>query len=848
MLEIKNIQKYYKTKNEKIHALKKINLKFEQRGLVVLTGKSGSGKSTLLNLIGGLDYYDSGEMIIKGIKTHQFSHQSLDAYRNTYVGFVFQEFYLINSLSVYDNLSISLELQNYSKDKIDYKIDEILKQVDLLEYKESKPNELSGGQKQRIALARVLIKDPHIILADEPTGNLDSETGTIIFELLKKLSKTKLVIMVTHDIEFAHLYGDRIIELKDGEVINDYLNEHKDENEVIYDGHNDIKHIIKISKGQKISNYLINYINNILIESEEKLYITIEKDTVLKNITRKQNEKKFEMIDSKNEPFNLKKTKLPFKYAFKFALNSLFKKKFRLILMLCLIIFSLIFIGVATNLTLYNPYKATNLTFSKMSITTLPLRKQELVCESNETDCTYIDSFESYDVEDVSYFNIKYPSIKFIKTYDKEVSIEQLVSNDPTLNSYYQVQGFGSVTILDEDQNIFRLYDGQYPSTNEIAITDYMAEMFIYHEVFPDVDEFSDLINKELMIFDSPVRISGIIKTDIDKFSSYKDSTNKPREFIYYRSQGKYRQLYMTQSTYTILNSIGPLNINVDFNFIDQSYYGKVSGIKTEYHNYLLGRLPEKDDEIVINQSTFSDLGFSTDNINHYLENTIELTFLDYSYTYTIVGIINDNQEVTVPFNFMFYDKEHTRIIDLYNEIEASVVLGDDEKENTQFLSDLNSHGYRHDTFYSDEIYSIQDSIHLFKLLFYIIGLVFLIFGSVLIFTFMLFSIKEKQKDIGILRAIGAKGIDVGKILMIEGIIIALISSIIASMVVMILTRNINDSLIKELNLNLVVLYHHPLSILIIIFTTILIITVSSFIPIKKLILMRPIKVIKGIG
>ena len=220
MIELKNVCKTYKSKKGKnTEALKDISIKFPEKGLVFILGKSGSGKSTLLNVLGGLDKYDSGDLIINEKSTSKFNNKDFDACRNTYIGFIFQDFNLLENYSVEKNISLSLELQNKKVKK--EQIRELLKKVGLEGFEKRKINELSGGQKQRVAIARALIKNPNVILADEPTGNLDSVTGRQIFDLLKELSKEKLIIIVSHDDENATRYADRIIELKDGNVIKD---------------------------------------------------------------------------------------------------------------------------------------------------------------------------------------------------------------------------------------------------------------------------------------------------------------------------------------------------------------------------------------------------------------------------------------------------------------------------------------------------------------------------------------------------------------------------------------------------------------------------------------------------
>ena len=220
MIEISNINKKYTSKTkEDVLAIQDVNLKFNTTGLVFILGKSGSGKSTFLNILGGLDSANTSRIFINGKKLNRFNETILSEYRNTYIGFVFQEYNLLDNLNVYDNVALALEMQN--KDFDPQTVLDILKKVDLEGFEERELDELSGGQKQRVAVARALVKDPEVILADEPTGNLDSETSEQIFELFKEISKKKLVICVSHDAEYAYKYADRIIEISDGRVIRD---------------------------------------------------------------------------------------------------------------------------------------------------------------------------------------------------------------------------------------------------------------------------------------------------------------------------------------------------------------------------------------------------------------------------------------------------------------------------------------------------------------------------------------------------------------------------------------------------------------------------------------------------
>jgi ABC-type lipoprotein export system ATPase subunit/ABC-type lipoprotein release transport system permease subunit len=220
MIQLINANKIYTSKSGiKVRALDHVNLEFNARGLVFVLGKSGSGKSSLLNILGGLDSANTSKVVINGQELKRFDDRSCSIYRNTHIGFIFQEYNLMNNLDVYENIALALRLQNK---KIEQKhVLEMLDMVDLKGLEKRRLDELSGGQKQRVAIARALIKDPTIILADEPTGNLDSQTSIQIFEVLKRLSQDKLVIVVTHDREYAERFGDRIITLKEGKVVED---------------------------------------------------------------------------------------------------------------------------------------------------------------------------------------------------------------------------------------------------------------------------------------------------------------------------------------------------------------------------------------------------------------------------------------------------------------------------------------------------------------------------------------------------------------------------------------------------------------------------------------------------
>ena len=220
LIEVKNLKKIYKSRKAgNVVALNDVSFALPDKGMVFFLGKSGCGKSTLLNVLGGLDSFDGGEIIVGGRSIKNFTSKESDTYRNEYIGFVFQENNLLDGYTVAQNIGFALDIKKQSG--YDDKVNSVLESVDLKDFADRKPNSLSGGQKQRVAIARALVKEPEIILADEPTGALDSETGEEVFNLLKEISTQKLIIVVSHDRLSAQKFGDRIIELKDGKIILD---------------------------------------------------------------------------------------------------------------------------------------------------------------------------------------------------------------------------------------------------------------------------------------------------------------------------------------------------------------------------------------------------------------------------------------------------------------------------------------------------------------------------------------------------------------------------------------------------------------------------------------------------
>ena len=501
MLKVKNLVKIYKIgkTKETVKALNNVSIDFPETGLVFLLGKSGSGKSTLLNAIGGLDTFNSGEIIIKGKSSKDFSQSDFDSYRNTFIGFIFQEYNVLEEFSVAKNLSIALELQGKKADK--EAVNNLLSQVDMLPFAKRKPNQLSGGQKQRVAIARALIKNPEIIMADEPTGALDSNTGKQVMDTLKKLSETKLVIIVSHDREFAEIYGDRIIELKDGQIIQDVTKKEiasrkTDSGVSIIDDK-----IIHIKKGIQLTNDDINKITSVLktqtAHSDVIISIDDNANEQVKKanfITDEGNKEAFVQTTSEDivqkdynpKNFKLIKSQLKFKDSFKMGASALKNKVGKLVFTIFLSFLAFTMFGVIDTVSTFNRASAVFHTVEEFNKKTISILKEEKGEWSNNS--------AAFKEEDVKAINDKFPDIKLKKivgskiefgqrywsnAYSKTLQIQGL-NNSSTNPS--QIPFFSGMTHITEQEMTsleLSLIAGKMPTNdNEITISKHIFDAF----------------------------------------------------------------------------------------------------------------------------------------------------------------------------------------------------------------------------------------------------------------------------------------------------------------------------------------------------------------------------------
>ena len=525
MLELKHLTKIYKTKGgEDTRALDDVSISFDRTGLVFLLGKSGSGKSTLLNLAGGLDEPTSGEVIVMGKSSKDFSGGDFDSYRNTFVGFIFQEYNILNEFNVEDNIALALELQGKKKDR--EKIGEILRDVELEDFAKRKPNTLSGGQKQRIAIARALVKDPQIIMADEPTGALDSTTGKQVFETLKKLSATRLVIVVSHDREFAETYGDRIVELKDGKIVSDETKvreEAKVSGAIVRHGDD----TLTVHRGGPLSRQELAAIEAFLTEGEGDVIISRgEKDVAsfrrAAHIDDEGAREKFRDTPEKApEAYDGSKTKfirsrLPAGKAIRIGASGLRLKPFRLLMTILLSVVSFILFGLSSTMMFYDGNAVLVESFKNSDYAYAPFRTYY------EVECSYGGQYSYTDHREALFTPAEVASFgdtAFGAYRSYNTSIANL--DIPIEKSYYYQPSIAYYAALPEDHPIRVQLGDSYPEgLDEIAVSSYFldcAENGTFFDINVDEDgrpygigsevkisSEADLIGKRI-----PVRYAG---------------------------------------------------------------------------------------------------------------------------------------------------------------------------------------------------------------------------------------------------------------------------------------------------------------------------------------------------
>ena len=650
MLELRNITKVYKTKSEDVVALNKVNLSFDEKGMVFVIGKSGSGKTTLLNVVGGLDSYDDGDLIIKGKSFAQFKQRDFDNYRNTFIGFVFQEYNLLDDMTVEKNISLAMELQGQRKRDVST-INKILKQVDLEGVNDRLPSELSGGQKQRVAIARALIKKPQIILTDEPTGALDTNSGIQVMNLLRELSKDRLVIIVSHNMDLAKSYADRIIEMKDGSVERDYTLLRDEDSKKLHIKELDDKVILK--RGAKLSDKDVKLLQG-AIEQSKDIQIVDEDNFYIETETKAE-AKEYKAGDAK-----FIKGRLGIGNTIKMGLSNFKIKPLRLIVtvLLCAIAFSAF--GVFDAMTINDDSRMVSNTLKNSNVPSLVLTTTYLEENGDE----YKFSLSQALIDELN----ENTGMNFKGIYNISAVRPTEVGNISSISKYYLTGKLSGVVEIADEADFNKLglkvETGRLPdSYDEIAIPDYYA----------------------MCIINYGYQGGGLAINE----SNFKDY--KPADLV---REDNPLVLTFNKISYKIVGIVDVGAIDPKYDSLLADYTNAPDSLKTEYENFI--------------GNSFNLYGFVKDGFveNYYLTNRILIQYKNptYNYDFDIEAIdmdvqyfYNYNELIKMSDTVMFIDPSKTTLEG--NEILVNLQLfeGVLKTEIDSFTGIATRHKYRDD-------------------------------------------------------------------------------------------------------------------------------------------------------
>lgn len=750
MIKIEKVSKYFnrRRKNE-IHIINNTSLELEDKGLVAILGESGSGKTTLLNAIGGLDKVNKGKIYINGKKITKRSPNTVDKIRNLNIGYIFQDYKLIENMSVFDNVAISLRMIGLkNKKEIQKRVNYVLEAVKMYRYRNRPAGMLSGGEKQRVAIARAIVKNPSIVIADEPTGNLDSKNSLEIMNIIKAISKEKLVILVTHEVDLANFYATRIVEVKDGKIIKDYKNETKESLEYKLDNKIYLKDLKNI-------NNLKNEKFNIDIYSDDDNDDKIDVKLVIKNgnIFIQAENRKIEVIDDNsaiefiNEHY--KKIDKSIYEKYKYNLDDVIDNKYKI-----------------KYSSIYGIFKSTRNGFNRILNYTV-LKKILLLgffasamfvlysvsniagtTDIKESDYIKIDKnylwvdMAKVNVEDyIKYENLEY--IDYMLPGDAQASFKIKMDN------YYQTSKYSfelSGSLVDINKiNEDALIKGRMPQNK--------------YEIVIDKKIINNMINSDFSSFASMG-----IKNE-DELLNKMVIINDMRDFtIVGFTDNNTASIYANKNLFiNILNNMTKSEFGMGMYFDEED--DSNTTVK-DYNLYLedititKGRLPENDYEVIVNKSNEYEM-----KLNKPIKNEIngkQLTVVGYydSKTNRQDYLVNNN---TVKYNvisknngFMIYAKDKVSVMNKFHNEYHLNIIDRYEKDKKDYINNK-----------KDEIKSAV-----------IFAGVILVISLVEIYLMIRSSFLSRIKEIGVLRAIGVKKKDIYRMFVGEIISITTLASL----------------------------------------------------------------------
>ncbi len=834
MLKIEKLNKSYNQSEENV--IKDLSIEFANKGLVFLLGKSGSGKTTLLNLLGGIDRPTSGEIILLEKKYSQMTEKQLDNLRNIDISFVFQDFNLLQDLNVMENVMLPLEIQNISDNENEkQRTFEVLDSVELSQYATRMPNELSGGQIQRVAIARAMIKKSKVLLADEPTGNLDSENSRMVFETLKIMSRSCLVIVVSHDDEAAYTYGDRVINIVDGVIKSD----NTINNEVGSVEYEFIKNDKHIKSG--VANKEI--VRDVIIREIERSLTQKNDANIQIRIKQTQLEAAYEE-DMYTEYKSATTRGLCIATVLKYAKSNMKNHKKHIICTIIMLMLTIMLIMLTTLLSNYNVVKPIENYISEYQPDRVSL----------SYTVTYINKLEEEKEKEISKGDF------YESTLGNGLKDNRIYVMDDVSVSYNEEQFIeSSIFALRDD---FRICDDIKLSEGQVVITEYIASCLGIEE---------QPIGKKIAIGTNSYSVIGCIDIgDIEnKFNVYDNAIDNYEEYymkhyynvVFMREEDIYN--HSIESETIITECADVLNLKYESYFSNEIVIGKVDANADMQMVY--GRVPMALNEIIISEQYALENGFISDD-GEYSEElfTKEYEFIDihsgygnyytdtlnmrdyYGGKFKITGIYCGNEADT---HYLIHDDIYSKIITDYCKkyiYDRSIlyILPSDYTEVIDYLSKDNS------VIVEPSINAIYEFEHLmdqFKK-----AVLFLLLVLITIAVFMVYyningSISNNRKTIGVLRSIGVSKKCTIKIFLVEAVLICVLSCIFAMMlnvtVISVVNKTVRSGV--EINPYNLLWWDVPMSAIIVVITFVLFLFVAIM-PIFKYAMKPPIEIIRN--
>lgn len=783
MLELKNVTKVYKTSGITQKALNKVSIKFRDNEFVSILGPSGSGKTTLLNIIGGLDHYTSGDLIISGISTKNYKDRNWDVYRNHKVGFVFQSYNLISHQTALSNVELALTISGVNKKERKKRAKEALKKVGLKDHIYKKPNQMSGGQMQRVAIARALVNDPDILLADEPTGALDSKTSVQIMDLLKEIAKDRLVVMVTHNPDLAKEYSTRIVKLKDG-VITDDSNP--------YDG------------------------------EEQKVNTNIGK-----------------------------KTSMSFFTALSLSLNNLMTKKARTFL--TAFAGSIGIIGIALILSLSNGVSKYIDNKEEETLSNYPLTIQKNTMDMTSMMMSMMGSSnEEYNDDLIHSNNILSDLLTSFKTKTNNLKdFKSFLDNNKEINKYandIQYEYNLDINLYTKD------VDGNNLKVNPTDISENLGTLSQFMQ-FSDNNVFVELFNNQKMLLDNYDLIAGNLPANYNEVVIMVDSNNQISDYTLYalglKSKSELEDIVLKSEngedvkssieTYSYDDLLGlsyKLVLNTDYYIKENNVWIDKSN-NEDYMNQLLdssldikvvGIIKAHEDTSL---NTTGAVGYTQDLTNYVIEKVNNSQIVKEQKEKPSINVFTgknfDDDDMTIDpsiyslseseiktYMLNFADNKATYednllklgAIDLDNPDEVNIYPKDfnSKDEIVKIIDSYNKGKNETDKItYTDTVGLMMKSVtSIVNIISYVliafVG-ISLIVSSIMIGIITYISVLERKKEIGILRAIGARKKDISRVFNAEAIIEGLSAGVLGIAVTLIISFFANLLVAKAIDI-----------------------------------------------